>query len=200
MLLHQCVGGAAQRHTTERESDFGEHWLFPLPEPRSTIVWDVTTGRPGVTLVGESNLVQFTNDGKWLCTSDMVAHRLWSVGSWRPGPEILIDRPIPGGFVQDAAGTVLAFRPTTRTIRLVDAHSRREIATFEPPNDPFLTHWDLSPDGGSLSATDAGKDAIVWDLSAVRARLAEYGLDWETPPIPPVRPSTPVTITIDRGG
>ncbi len=36
-----------------------------------------------------------------------------------------------------------------------------------------------------------GSTVQVWDLRAVRARLADLGLDWDAPPYPPVPAPAP---------
>src|SRR5262249_27701553 len=107
---------------------------------------------------------------------------------------------LPGSFVQDRAGTMLAHRPTSRTIGIIDSTTLRELATFESSVGKPLEQWALSPDGVFLASEEADKCIHLWDLRAIRARLAELGLDFDAPPLSAEAPSRPLIVTVEGDG
>jgi hypothetical protein len=79
--------------------------------------------------------------------------------------------------------------------RLVEVATGRELARFEDPD------WDveqvaMSPDGARLVATHKA-GLRVWDLRLIRAGLGKLGLDWDSPPLPPMKePEGPFRVKI----
>ena len=116
----------------------------------------------------------FSPDGKWLMTHSPC--RLWAVGIWSE------PRQVGGfglGFSPD--GRVLLVRDENRVLQLVDTQSLRS-ARLESPDLSESAWGTFSPDGSRLVVTtNDGPSARVWDLRAIRRRLAEMGLDWDAP-------------------
>src|SRR5262249_38288322 len=73
---------------------------------------------------------------------------------------------------EDRAGTLI----------LAEVETGRELAHFE---DPEQAQWDamvFTPDGSQVVTTLRDRSYLrVWDLRAIRRRLAELGLDWAPP-------------------
>jgi hypothetical protein len=89
-------------------------------------------------------------------------------------------------------------------IRLVRPQDRTELTRLEVPGQTRLVQRCFAPDGTRLIAVGGEMHALhVWDLRAIRRRLAELGLDWDAPPYPPEpAPATvapPLTVTVELG-
>src|SRR5262249_10636692 len=150
------------------------------PRKSNVRVWDARNGRmvhevPAARR-GESD---FSADGKHLVTAS-AGHptQLWEVGSWR----LVREWEYSGGAVFNQDGTVLAIRHTRNTlVTLVDVESGDELMTLTPPQPAVLSALCFSGDGSVLVAACETVPAIqVWDLRAIRARLREMGLDWDS--------------------
>jgi WD40 repeat protein len=166
-------------------------------------VWDARTGEPVRELVPQEEgvRVSFSPDGRWLATQGSGL-RLWAVGSWREGPVL-------GGV----SGVAFAFSPSENllaaetgygAVRLVEPDTGRECARLEDPDQVRVAWACFSPDGTQLLTSGGGDGAWVrvWDLRAVRAGLAERGLDWERPPYPPAgaaEGAPKLRVEVDRG-
>jgi WD40 repeat protein len=163
-------------------------------------VWDAATGRRVAHLIpNQGNVtVVFSPDGKWLATtSDRAVCRLWAVDSWQEGPS-------PGatsGLVAFSPdGRLLAVETGQGVVRLLDPDTGREYARLEDPNQD-RANWSMafSPDGTQLVVNGEGTSLHVWDLRAIRAELAQRGLDWDLPAFPPAdsAPPKPLQIEVD---
>jgi serine/threonine protein kinase/WD40 repeat protein len=121
----------------------------------------------------------FSPDGKWLMTTSAPC-RLWTVGTWHEA------RRIGGGgrcFSPD--GRLLVLVDATRIIRLVETETGSTVARLESPDLGQVYAASFSPDGSRLVVTDNDGPAVhVWDLRAIRRKLAEMGLDWHAPAYP----------------
>jgi WD40 repeat protein len=77
-----------------------------------------------------------------------------------------------------------------------------ELATFQspgiltPPDDKAIRTLEFSPDGGRLAAGCLTGRVRVWDLRRARRHLAEFGLDWESPPPPPAPVTNPPSLRV----
>jgi len=119
--------------------------------------------------------INFSPDGRWLLTGDSPC-KLWTTGTW--------------ALARELGGTGLCFSPDSRLvaaldanqmIRLVEAETGRVIARLESPEALDVNWAAFSPDGSRLVLVSE-KDAVrVWDLRAIRKRLAAIGLDWDAP-------------------
>jgi WD40 repeat protein len=121
--------------------------------------------------------VTFSPDGKWLLTSPPPC-RLWEVGTWREA------RQIRGlGFCFSPDGRLLAVMDARKVIHLVETESGRTVARLESPDSRDILWATFSPDGSRLVVTSNDLPAAVhvWDLRAIRKRLAAMGLDWDAP-------------------
>ena len=79
-----------------------------------------------------------------------------------------------------------------RVFHLVEAETGRTAARLESPDTCAVMCATFSPDGSRLAVlTGEGPAVHVWDLRAIRKRLAGMGLDWDAPPYPAADPADP---------
>ncbi len=154
----------------------GSHWT-----PGSVTVWDAATGKRVRDVVSDRGIPKFSPDGQWLAVfsnSSVGGGRLFRVGSWEPGPVITL-----GYFTFDPSSQMMAVEFELSVIRLLVPHSGKEIARLTVPNMTRLKPVYFSPDGSHLAAFGLNDGQLyVWDLRAIRRRLAEFGLDWDDSP------------------
>jgi serine/threonine protein kinase/WD40 repeat protein len=120
--------------------------------------------------------VDFSPDGKWLLTSP-VPCRLWEVGTWREGMRL-------GGFglAFSPDGRMVVVQDTNNVLRLVESATGRNLVRLESPDLHVVGQAAFSSDGSRLAvSTNDGPAVHIWDLRAIRERLAELGLDWDAP-------------------
>jgi len=89
---------------------------------------------------------------------------------------------------------------------LVEAETGRTLARLESPDQCRVWGAAFSPDGTRLVlSTNDGPAVHVWDLRAIRRKLAEMGLDWDAPPYPDMDSATestaaaPLEVVVDMG-
>ncbi len=143
--------------------------------------------------------VAFSPDGKWLMTAEPPC-KLWTTGTWA------LARELGGrGLCFSPDSRLVALLDASQIIRLVEAETGRVIARLESPDSSNVIWATFSPDGSRLVLVPSNTPAVhVWDLRAVRKRLAEMRLDWEAPAYPdddPAAASLPPlpTLQVDLG-
>jgi eukaryotic-like serine/threonine-protein kinase len=134
-------------------------------------VWEDATGNMG-------DHGKFTPDGRWLVGKNSACR----VGEW--GTSVVLNPSHTGDLWDVSPDSRLALIGMPEGYaRLVEIATGRELVRIEPP-DGSLKDTAFTPDGTRLlERTDAG--LRVWDLSRIRGRLAENGLDWDGPVYPP---------------
>jgi serine/threonine protein kinase/WD40 repeat protein/tetratricopeptide (TPR) repeat protein len=151
-------------------------------------VWRVRDARRVADLAIEGLIgVVFSPDGRWLMTSAPPC-RLWSVGTWRESLTIAGSR----GLAFSPGGHLLVVQDASAIVRLVDTSTGRTVARLESPDLHVAGGVTFSPDGSRLVVTTNDGPAMhVWDLRAIRRRLADMGLDWDAPSYPEEDPAAP---------
>jgi serine/threonine protein kinase/WD40 repeat protein/tetratricopeptide (TPR) repeat protein len=157
-------------------------WLATGSHGRSGAqVWRVRDAARVADLAIEGFVgVVFSPDGRWLMTSARPC-RLWAVNTWRETRQI--GDSVGLAFSPD--GVLLVAQDSSRLIRLVQTSTGRAVARLESPDLHAAASITFSPDGARMAvATNDGPAVHVWDLRAIRRRLAEMGLDWDAPSYP----------------
>jgi eukaryotic-like serine/threonine-protein kinase len=155
------------------------------------VVWTYPAAIPG----------SFSPDSRWLVTGG-DACRIRETGTWRL--ERTITAPPELGAVVDAVfapdGVTLAIAHEGRAVRLVDARSGEELAILPAPDLPKVDRLCFSSDGGRLACAVEKAGVQLWDLRRIRAELADMGLDWDLPALPPANETGAITeVTVDAG-
>jgi serine/threonine protein kinase/WD40 repeat protein len=177
----------------------GTHWLF---QGVGAKVWEAETRRHVVDLpVPGLCHVWFSPDGKWLVTN-AGGFRIWEVGTWREGPA-LGGPAYYGTLAFSPDGNLLALGDDPGVVRLVLPDTGKEIARLTAPEQTRLQPQCFTPDGGQLITV--GKESLalhIFDLRAIREQLKELGLDWDSPPLPPVKDAAapqPLRVKVELG-
>jgi serine/threonine protein kinase/WD40 repeat protein/Tfp pilus assembly protein PilF len=161
-------------------------------------VWDTQTGRLLVHLpLGGMAGGTFSPDGKWLVAGGTCGHRLVKVGTWEQRPFDL-----ETGVYFSPDNSLVAALGDRGVIRLLAPDTFREVARLEDPNQDRPGHLAFTADSGKLLvSSDDARALHLWDLRAIRTQLAELGLDWDLPPLPPALPpsSEPLKLHFDMG-
>ena len=158
---------------------------FMLERGSAVKIWDGQTGGFVRDLpISAGSDIRFSPDSRWLLTTG-PAPRLWKVDGWEEGPALHGYGMNPmGAFSAD--GRLLALGDAPGVVRLLDTETGRELARLTAPEDTRLTPTAFTPDGARLIVYSGDSSALfLFDLRALRADLAELGLDWDAPPIPP---------------
>ncbi len=135
--------------------------------------------------------VAFSTDGNRLMTQNAPC-RLWATNTWT------LSRELGGrGLCFSPDSRLVALVDARRVINLVEAASGRVIARLESPDAFDVTLATFSPDGSRLAVTtQAGPAVHVWDLRAIRRRLAAMGLDWNAPAYSEDDPAGPAAASL----
>src|SRR5205823_14016450 len=109
---------------------------------------------------------------------------VWKVGTCEHMGDIPANAFGPGIHLPTYSpdGRILAVcRSSRRAVHLLDAKTFEEFARLEAPDVQPICALGFSPDGSRLAVACATRVVQLWDLRAVRQRLADLGLDWDHP-------------------
>jgi eukaryotic-like serine/threonine-protein kinase len=154
-------------------------------------IWDIGTGKVLRHLVPESDITQvaFSPEGRWLVTSTNQEYRFWHVGSWQPGHRIARARAgLAGPIAFSPDGRLMAMAVSRFLLQIVDVATGQPLAVLRPAAPAHLSWLGFHPDGSRLAAASENHMIDVWDLRAIRKRLATMQLDWDLPPYPESSP------------
>jgi WD40 repeat protein len=82
-------------------------------------------------------------------------------------------------------GRLLAVVRDQYAVQLFDLATFRSLGILAAPEEKAMHLLEFSPDGSRLGAGCISGRLRVWDLRRIRQRLAEFGLDWDRPPLRP---------------
>jgi WD40 repeat protein/Tfp pilus assembly protein PilF len=170
-------------------------------------LWDARTGRlvhgfPGVP-DGARWVASFSPDGRWLAVQ-WDGWVLFETTTWRPKVRLCRGVTSRLAFAPDSRTAI--YSDNAGTLILVEVETGRELARVEDPEQARLDGLQFTPDGSQLVTTLVERPYLrVWDLRAIRRRLAGLGLDW-SPPAPAgdagaagPPPPLPGPFRVDRG-
>jgi serine/threonine protein kinase/WD40 repeat protein len=130
----------------------------------------------------------FSPNGKWLVTGGSGEYCFWEVGSWTKGVSVRRDEMFAGAapLAFSPQGNVLALTASWQRVRLVEAATGRTLAVLKAPDSAPISWLTFNADGNRLAVVRKDREVQIWNLEAVRLRLAELQLDW---PLPALKPS-----------
>jgi serine/threonine protein kinase/WD40 repeat protein len=148
--------------------------------------WDTRTGRRVRGPEDPRNAAtMFSPDGRLLAFN--VQNEGWELRdteTWRP---IIRFGDTSGAAAFSPDSVIFAhetdFKSHEGSIALVEVATGRELARLNDPEGAGAAQLVFSPDGMQLIASLKNQPHLrIWNLSAVRHRLAELDLDWSPPP------------------
>jgi eukaryotic-like serine/threonine-protein kinase len=149
-------------------------------------IWNVEMGKLAVELpTVHSALIRFSPDNRWLVTNTGPDVCIWEVDGWRRRHEIPTNSGGCSGIAFTSDSRLVAVGLWGIGMQLIDVETGQAVATLEAVQKP-PAHVDLnfSADDGLLAAAVDNEGFCVWDMRAIRQRLAALGLDWNQPPLP----------------
>jgi WD40 repeat protein/tRNA A-37 threonylcarbamoyl transferase component Bud32 len=167
-------------------------------------VWDAATGLPVKDLEvpnPTSGHVAFSPDGKWLVTASSDAFRWWRTGTWEAGR--VLERGgtwLPGPLAFSPDGKLLAVCDKPDRVKLLDAQNGAMLANLPGRGPKGIVGLRFNRDGTRLLVSQEG--TYLWDLAAVRTRLAAMGLqgDWQPFAVERCpRAASPLEVSVDFG-
>ncbi len=191
--------------------------VLALGTSRGVALWDLAGGRELAFLpIGRAEGVLFEASGDLVTIGSIGAQR-WPVrlvpdrGEFRIGPPRRLESPeragriaanrsgraaaVPGGgrgLCSTPDGRLVLVSDPSKILRLVEAETGRTIARLTSPDLGEAWAATFSPDGSRLVVSTRDGPAVhVWDLRAIRLRLAGLGLDWNAPAYPEEDPAAP---------
>jgi WD40 repeat protein/tetratricopeptide (TPR) repeat protein len=165
---------------------------------RDAKVWSCASGELELSIPAGNASVNFSGDDRWLVVGSGWSYELHDLP--RRSSRRLISKSdsmageVPGPAAFDIGAKVVAVVSPLSVVRLFEVESGREIATLESKRADLIRWLRFSPDGSRLSAASEFRSEL-WDLRRIRAALAELGLDWESPPLPP-EPADPQPLEV----
>jgi eukaryotic-like serine/threonine-protein kinase len=168
---------------------------------QKTFAWEIGATSPGRALpLPPGSGLNFIKDGRVLVTGSDTEYAGWNGADFSRRWQF--DRPPTGNahprLSIAADGRLAAGTFSKSSVRLFDPGDGRALATMEAPGEPVVHSVALAPMGDRLAVCSTDGLA-VWDLRAIRGKLAAMNLDWEAPPLPPPPSNPPLTIMVDPG-
>ncbi len=148
-----------------------------LQETKGLCVWS-TANRKTLLQVedGRWTRIEVSPDGHWLAAASVEQVKVWDLEN---GQSVL-RRPrqaeIPPQLAWSPDGAWLLMNEVDSEVRLLASDTWAEVATFPAP--PLMTSPAFSLDGSKLALPGQISGVQLWNLTAVRKRLRDLGLDW----------------------
>ncbi len=164
-------------------------------------VWDTATMSEVKMLNTASARPRFSPDGQLLAICEGRRYHVYRTDDWQllyqtddnPGAH-----PLDAAFSPD--GSILAVNKPVNMVQLLRVDSFDELARIPVPDEESVDSMIFDRSGSQfLIGTESGT-IHVWNLYALRTRLASMGLDWDTPPIskPAGTESKPIRFVFHR--
>jgi WD40 repeat protein len=177
----------------------------------SARVWNAATGRVVKDFARPGTIshvyVAFSPDGRHLALSLNGEIRCHRTSDWEVEYAVLRSEPwLAGPVAYSPNGIFLAATLTPRGVALLRPADGRELAVLEHPDREPVMGVRFSSDGSQLLVRTTGK-LLLWDLAAVRDRLAAMNLHGDLPTFSgraaravPMKGAPKTPLTVEFGG
>jgi WD40 repeat protein len=144
-----------------------------------------------------STVLRFSPDNHSMVTADRKGICLWQTSDWTQIASA--NGSTLGAMEFSPDGRVVATISVGGHVRLLDAHTLADLATFQPPDGLLPRSLAFSPDSATLAVSTVNSRVLhVWDLRRIREHLASMGVDWALPALAPAEISpTPVPLKVE---
>ena len=160
-------------------------WVAASPWAKFGVrLWNARTGeRVRDFPFSVSVFVAFTPDSRWLVTGASDEFCFWDVNTCKPGPRI--PRQDTAEFYGNVAfspdGKLIAVSISRTVVELLDAATFEPLVCLQTPKPQMISWLAFSPSSRQLAVATSTAFIQLWDLVALRGRLALLGLDWGQP-------------------
>ncbi len=162
-------------------------WVITVSHTYGTMkLWNAQTGELKRTFPEyprHSPRVMFSLDGRWLAAvipdlgCDLIETETWT--------STLRLKSTSGVCAFSPDSMILAVEANPGSILLFDVATGRELAEVADADGAKAGVLLFSPDGSHFFTSLLSEPLLrIWDLRTIRQRLAEFGLDWGSPPAP----------------
>lgn len=150
---------------------------------QGTRIWDLETRQPVKTLPDEGGVSLFSPDGRWLVVGTSTEFLFYETATWQLTRRLPRDSAsaISGLLAFSPDGGLLAVTHTLRRVRLLAPETGVTVANLDSPSPERVTALAFSGDGTTLAAATDHSEIQIWQLRALRQRLAAMHLDWPEP-------------------
>jgi WD40 repeat protein len=150
-------------------------------------LWDAQAGeRVHEWVVGKRTFVFFTPDSRALIISRGEEFSFWDVATREPIRRLPREgTPYPGHVAFSPDGRLMALEMAPAVLHFMEVTTGRTLARIEDPNGDRASWQGFTPDGTRLVVSGYARAIHVWDLRAIRTRLKDMNLDWDSPEFPP---------------
>jgi serine/threonine protein kinase/WD40 repeat protein len=167
-------------------------------------VWNAASGQHVRRLTTHgSSIPIFSPDNQWIVTNSGDGVRFWEVGSWRPSYAFPASTSTGSAVAFTADSQMAAIARGGQGLLLVDMRSGEPIATLETnARRPRIESLCFTPNGQTIVAAAGERGVYVWDLRAIRERLAELDLDWNMPSVvatTAIEAAQPLRVEVELG-
>ncbi|HUG90916.1 MAG TPA: WD40 repeat domain-containing protein, partial [Planctomycetaceae bacterium] len=200
---------------TLRPHHTGARWLSISPDGRllatgawhgrDVKIWNVKTGELQTTLPASNARVCFGPAGNELVVDEGSHFTVWRVSDWKQllPRTVKSTAAVPGPIAFSPDGRWLALRDSPRQVRLLDAATFDELASFKLTSEEFIDSLIFDPQSSRLIVGTTNSRAIhIWNLNRIREKLREIQLDWTDVPLVDrsASESKPLSVQFDPGG
>ncbi len=166
-------------------------------------LWEAHTGRKVREWTGQLRpRLVFSPDNQhlWICSADKFT--AWNVETGKPGQELASELPLYGNAVAFSPdGRLMARMAAPGIVEISEVTSGRVAARLEDPFGDRAGWMAFTPDNRELVVTSAyGRVVHIWQLEAIRRRLAALGLSGSWPGFAPVGAVPPPGIAAKKRG
>lgn len=172
-------GITANSHAPEFSKD-GKWLAWGNWRRRNAYVLRLGTNNPPIELpVQGSATAAFSPDSRLLVIGGSDEVQFYRTSEWRRF-QSLPRHPVsqlPPFFAFTGDSQICAASLPPNHVLLIDTATGKELATL-PAATHILNRCAFSPDGRFLAVASTEHHALIWDLTKLRGKLRELGLDW----------------------
>ena len=144
-------------------------------------IWDAQSGELAKSSLQVSASFRFSPDGRRLVYGNERGGQILTADTWESVAKI-------PPYQSNRSVVLPTYSPDSRllaivrdghVIALLDAETLQEIAQLQAQIHRGIAQMAFSADGGMLATTSTTHVVQLWDLSKIRKRLADLGVDWK---------------------